>query len=146
MKKLADILKSSIISIALSFSIFVIVGIIFDQIGGGNFHMENHGFTKMALACVATGLGFGVPSILYSMEQVPMPVATVLHMGIGLTIYFIAASMVGWIPVSAGIPACIATVVGVLVITFIIWYAFMKYNKKMAERINSAIREKQKNL
>ena len=146
MKKLVDIFKSSIISIMISFSIFVIVGMIFDQIGGGNFHMEHYGFTKMALACLATGLGFGAPSVFYSMEQIPMPVATILHMGIGLTIYFIAATMVGWIPVSAGIPACIATVAGVIVITFLIWFGFMKYNKKMAERINSAIREKQKNM
>lgn len=146
MNKLKDILKSSLISMMMSFTIFVIVGMIFDLTGGGTFHMENHGFTKMAFACMITGLGFGVPSVLYSMEQLPMPLASVLHLGTGFAIYFIAATYVGWIPTSAGIPACIATVIGVFVVGILIWIGFMKYNKKMAERINSAIREKQKNL
>ena len=98
MNKLKDILKSSLISMMMSFTIFVIVGMIFDLTGGGTFHMENHGFTKMAFACMITGLGFGVPSVLYSMEQLPMPLATVLHLGTGFAIYFIAATYVGWIP------------------------------------------------
>lgn len=142
MKTLKDMISSTVISIALSATIFLIAGVIFDQIGKGSFVTSNYQFTKMALACVATGLGFGVPSALYRMENVPKALAAIIHLGIGLAVYFFAALKVGWIPVEAGTTACVCTVIGVIVITALIWLGFMKYNKNLAERMNQAIRNK----
>ena len=139
MKKMIDIIKSSAISIMMSCTIFVIVGIVFDQMGKGCFNMSNYSFTKMAIACAVTGLGFGVPSILYSIERIPVTLATIIQLGIGFTVYFAAASIVGWIPKQAGLTACILTVVGMFVLGIIIWFCFMKYYKNLADRMNKEI-------
>ena len=142
MKKFIEIIKSAVLSIMISFSIFVIVGMIFDRIGNGHFSIDNYGFTKMALACVITGLGFGIPSILYSIEKIPMALSSVIHMGIGFTSYFIVASLVGWIPRQAGTLACIVTVAGAIVIGLIIWVCFMMYYKNLAEKMNAELQKK----
>ena len=142
MKMGKEMLRSTVISIMMSATIFVIIGMVFDVIGKGSFSMEDYGFTKMVLACVATGIGFGVPSVLYHVEKLPMPLAAVLHLGIGLTIYFFAAFQVGWIPVAAGKVACICSVAGMVALTVIIWLGFMKYYKDLAEKMNQALREK----
>ena len=139
MKIVKDILKSAAISILISLCIFVIVGMVFDQKGNGTFKLENYQFTKMVLACVVTGLGFGVPTFLYSLDNIPMFLASIIHLGIGFTLYFIVAANVGWIPTSAGITASIITVVGMIFIGMIIWVCFMKYNKNLADKMNKAL-------
>ncbi|SEQ97862.1 Protein of unknown function [Lachnospiraceae bacterium NE2001] len=142
MKILKDIIKSTLISILVSTFIFVIVGLIFDQVGGGTFALDNYRFTKMVAACVVTGLGFGVPTFLYNMENIPMPLASVIHLGVGFTVYFFAASRVGWIPKQAGTVASVCTIVGVIVVGLIIWACFLKYNKNLSDRMNKALEAK----
>ena len=142
MRFLKDILRAVFISIMMSLGIFVIVGMVFDLINHGEFSMSDYGYTKMAVACIVTGLGFGVPTFLYKIENLPMPLAAVIHLGIGLSIYFLAASKVGWIPVQAGTLACVISVAGMILISILIWLGFMKYNKDMAARINEALRKR----
>ena len=142
MKVFKEMMKSAAISIMMSMTIFGIVGVVFDLMGKGNFSLDNYGFTKMMLACVATGLGFGVPSVLYHLENMPVAVATMIHLGIGLAIYFFAATKVGWIPVQAGTVACICTVAGMILVTVIIWICFMKYYKNLADRMNNELKRR----
>ncbi|MCR5249858.1 MAG: DUF3021 domain-containing protein [Lachnospiraceae bacterium] len=142
MKTGKEIFRTVVISIMMSMGIFVIVGVVFDVINHGEFSMSGYAFTKMALACVATGLGFGVPTFLYKAERMPMPLAAVIHLGIGLAVYFFAASKVGWIPVQAGTLACVISVAGMVLISILIWLGFMKYNRDMAARINEALEKR----
>ena len=142
MKLFKEMVRSAAISIMMSMTIFGIVGVAFDLMGKGSFSLDNYGFTKMMLACVATGLGFGVPSVLYHLENVPVAVATMIHLGIGLAIYFFAATKVGWIPVQAGTVACICTVAGMILVTLIIWICFMKYYKNLADRMNNELKKR----
>ena len=142
MKFIKDIIRAAFISIMMSLGIFVIVAMIFDLINHGEFSMSNYGFTKMAIACIVTGLGFGVPTFLYKLENLPMPLAAVIHLGLRLSIYFLAGSRVGWIPLQAGTLACVISVAGMILISILIWLGFMKYNKDMAARINEALRKR----
>lgn len=142
MKTFKDIVRSVAISIMMSMTIFGIVGVVYDQIGKGSFVLEGYGFTKMILACVATGLGFGVPSVLYQVEKLPTAQAAVIHLGIGLTIYFFAAMQVGWIPVRAGTLACICTVAGMILIAILLWLGFLKYYQNLAARMNHELQSR----
>ena len=141
MKTFKEVMKRAFISIAMSFIIFIVIGIIFDIKDGGNFTLTDYGFTKMVLACIVTGLGFGVPTLLYNSERRSQTLAAVIHLGIGFTIYFAAASFVGWIPVERGIKACVITVVSVVLIGLIIWLCFMKYNRDLADKMNKALKK-----
>ena len=145
MKMFKDMVGKALISIGMSLTIFAIVGIVFDINGAGTFTLDNYGFTKMIIACVLTGMAFGVPTVLYSSEKLPMALASVIHLGIGFTVYFGAASWVGWMPVEAGRKACIGFAAGMIVLGMLIWFCFMKYNKNLAARMNKALAENKKN-
>ena len=72
MKVLKDMIKSALISIIMSITIFVLVGVIIDITNHGVFTLENYMFSKMILACIFVGLGFGIPSVIYQFENIPL--------------------------------------------------------------------------
>lgn len=120
----------------------MVAGVIFDIVGGGTFTLTDYGFTKMVLACLATGIAFGAPSVLYSKESVSKGVATVVQLTIGFAVYAVVGSYVGWIPIKAGLAASLITLAGALVIVLIIWYCFYRYNKNLANKMNDALKKK----
>lgn len=142
MKTFKEVAKSSLAGILISVLIFVIAGVVFDIVGGGTFTLADYGFTKMVLACLATGIAFGAPSVLYSKESVSKGVATVVQLTIGFAVYAVVGSYVGWIPIKAGLAASLLTLAGALVIVLIIWYCFYRYNKNLANRMNDVLKKK----
>lgn len=134
-----DLTKRTMISIGMAMAIFCLTGIIFDIRYGGNFSLDNYRFTKMVVGCVVAGLGFGVPTIVYRKENLPMPIRVIIHMGIGCVIYTITAYAVGWIGGSAAIGQGIAAAAVQLAIAFIIWFLFMRFYRREAERMNERI-------
>ena len=136
-----DILKSTVISIGMAMAIFCFVGIVFDIGYKGNFSLDNYRFTKMVIGCVLIGLGFGVPSIVYKKDNLPMPIRVIIHMGIGCVVYSVVAYAVGWIGSSASIGQGIIIAAIQLFVAFIIWFLFMRYYRNEAKKINDKIQE-----
>ena len=134
-----DLLRSVVISIGMAFAIFCLVGIMFDVMYKGNFSLENYRFTKMIIGCVVIGLGFGVPSIVYKNENLPMPIKVIIHMGIGCLIYTLVAYKVSWIGGSATLGQGIMIAVIQIAVAFIIWFLFMRYYRKEAKQMNERI-------
>ena len=77
-----DLVKSTAISIGMAMTIFCLVGVVFDVGYKGNFSLDDYRFTKMVAGCVLVGLGFGVPTIVYRKDNLPMPIRVIIHMGI----------------------------------------------------------------
>ena len=71
-EKVKDMLKSTVISICVAMALFCLSGIAFDIRDGGNFTLENYQFTKMIIGCLIIGLGFGIPTIVYQNEKLPV--------------------------------------------------------------------------
>ena len=136
-----DLLKSIVISIGMALSIFSFVCVIFDIGYGGNFSLENYRLTKMVIGCIIVGLGFGVPSLVYRSETLPMPVKILVHMGIGCIIYTIVGFAVGWIGGSATLGQGIAIAAIQLAVAFIIWFCFMRFYRSEAKKMNDRIQQ-----
>ena len=134
-----DLLKSTVISIGMAMAIFCFVGITFDVRYGGNFSLENYQFTKMVVGCLIIGLGFGVPTIVYQNEKLPMPIRVIIHMGIGCIVYTIVAYAVGWMGGAATIGQGILIAAIQLGVAFIIWFFSMKYYRAEAKKMNDRI-------
>ena len=134
-----DLVKSTVISIGMAMAIFCLVGITFDVRFGDNFSLENYQFTKMVVGCVLIGLGFGVPTIVYNKDSLPMPIKVIIHMGIGCIVYTIVAYAVGWIDGSATIGQGIIIAAIQLAVAFIIWFLFMRYYRNEAKKMNDKI-------
>ena len=135
-----DLLKSIVISIGMALAIFSFVGIIFDIMGGGVYTLEDYRYTKMVIASVIVGLGFGVPSLVYRNDKLPMPVKVLIHMGIGCIIYTVVAFSVGWIGGSASVAQGILIACIQLAVAFAIWFCFMRYYRKEVKDMNDKIR------
>jgi len=136
-----DLAKSTVISIGMAMAIFCLVGIVFDIGYKGNFRLDNYRFTKMVVGCILIGLGFGVPTIVYRKDSIPMPIRVIIHMGIGCVIYTIVAYAVGWIGGSATILQGIIIAAIQLAVAFIIWFLFMRYYRKEAKKMNERIQD-----
>ena len=136
-----DIVKSVLISIGLSMTIFCLTGIVLDIRYGGNFSLDHYLFTKMVIGCILIGLGFGVPAIVYRSDSLPMPMKVLIHMGIGCIIYTIVAYSVGWIGGAATVLQGVLAAAIKLGIAFIIWFCFMRYYRSEAKKMNDRIQE-----
>ncbi len=134
-----DLVKSSVISIGMAMTIFCLVGVVFDVGYKGNFSLDDYRFTKMVAGCVLVGLGFGVPTIVYRKDKLPMPIRVIIHMGIGCVVYTIIAYAVGWIGGSATIGQGILIAAIQLAVAFLIWFLFMKHYRAEAKRMNDRI-------
>jgi hypothetical protein len=134
-----DPVKSSVISIGMAMTIFCLVGVVFDVGYKGNFSLDDYRFTKMVAGCVLVGLGFGVPTIVYRKDNLPMPIRVIIHMGIGCVVYTIIAYAVGWIGGSATIGQGILIAAIQLAVAFLIWFLFMKHYRAEAKRMNDRI-------
>lgn len=137
--KVKDILKSTVISIGMALAIFSLVGIVFDVGYGGNFSLDHYRFTKMIIGCIILGIGFGVPTVVYSSERLPMPIKVLIHMGIGLTVYTIVAYAVGWIGGSASLGQGLVIAAIQIAVAFIIWFGFMRHYRAEARKMNEVI-------
>ena len=134
-----DLLKSTIISIGMAMTIFCLVGIVFDIGYKGNFNLDNYRFTKMVVGCLLVGLGFGIPSIIYSKDNLPMPIKVIIHMGTGCIVYTLVAYTVGWIGGSATLIQGLVIAAIQLAVAFIIWFLFMRYYRAEARKMNDKI-------
>ena len=134
-----DLVKSSVISIGMAMTIFCLVGVVFDVGYKGNFSLDDYRFTKMVIGCVLVGLGFGVPTIVYRKDNLPMPIRVIIHMGIGCVVYTVVAYAVGWIGGSATIGQGIIIAAIQLAVAFLIWFLFMKHYRAEAKRMNDRI-------
>ena len=141
-----DLLKSMVISIGMAMSIFCLVGIVFDIGYKGSFSLENYRFTKMVIGCVLVGLGFGVPTIVYKKDNLPMPIRVIIHMGIGCVVYTVVAYSVGWIGGSATIGQGLIIAAIQFVVALIIWFLFMRYYRAEAKKMNEKIQNLNSNL
>lgn len=131
-----ELFKSIVISIGMALAIFCIVGIFFDVSSGGKFSLENYSFTKMVLGSMIVGLGFGVPTVVYNKDSLPMPIRVIIHMGTGCVIYTVVAYSVGWIGGSATVLQGILIALVQLAVAFIIWFCFMCFYRKEAKKMN----------
>ena len=141
---MALIKKLSIISlqgIGIACIIYVLTGMVFDYLNQGNFSLTNWAFTKQAVASIIIGIGFSAPSEIYHNEKLPFAFQFLFHMGIGCSVYLIAASRVGWIPLNLGLANCILIVLLQLSVAFLIWLCFSFHYRKLAKNMNEKLRQ-----
>ncbi len=145
-EKAMDLIRSIVISIGIAMAIFCFVGVTFDMRYGGNFTLDNYRFTKMVIGCVLIGLGFGIPSIVYNKEELPMPIKIIIHMGIGCVVYTIVAHYVGWMGGAATARQGIIIAAIQLGTAFIIWLMFLRYYRKDAVKMNERLQQINKEM
>ncbi len=133
-----NLFHSIVISIGLSLSIFSLVCVAFDVTYGGTFSLEGYRMTKMIIGSMIIGLGYGVPSIIYNNDSLPMPIKILIHMGIGCMVNTLVSYAVGWI---SGPRTLVQGLAIQLTVAFIIWFCFMRFYRSEARKMNDKIQQ-----
>ena len=86
--KLKNLFKSTLysIAIALFFTVFGLIGK--EQGSGGVLDLGSYGFTKAMIGALLIGLGYGLPSIIFNIDSISLPLQSIIYLitGIGIMI------------------------------------------------------------
>ena len=137
--KKQTLLFNIFVSMGIAAMMFIIVGVIIDCIFHGNMEMKNYAFSKMAIATVVIGLGFGIPAVVYDNEKLSLFTQTIIHMGTGCIIMTVTAYLVGWIPMNHGPLLMIAILLEEIAVAFGIWFLFYLKQKRLVTQMNQRI-------
>lgn len=143
MTLLKKIGKNSMQGIGIACTLYLLSGMIFDQLNHGSIRWENWLFTKQAVGTILVGIAFSAPTEIYHNDRLPFPLQFLFHMGVGCTVYIIIGLSVGWIPVQLGWKSCALIILLQLAAAFLIWLAYAFYYWKLAKTMNEKIREKE---
>ena len=136
-----NLTKNTITSIGIALTVFCVTGMVFDIAYDGNFSLDNYQFSKMVIGCIIVGLGFGLPTMIYHKDNLPMPFKIIIHMGTGSIIYTIVAYTVGWIGGTSSILHGIIAAIFQIALAFIIWGGFMLHYRNDVRKMNEKIKE-----
>ena len=137
--KKQTLLFNIFVSMGVAAIIFIIVGVIIDCIFHGNIQMTNYAFSKMTIATVVIGLGFGIPAVVYDNEKLSLFTQTIIHMGTGCIVMTVTAYLVGWIPMNHGPLLMIAILLEEIAVAFGIWFLLYLKQKRLVTQMNQRI-------
>ncbi len=138
------IFHNALLGLSIGCTVFTLFGILFDILNGGSFELTDWSYTRMALGGMVVGMGYSIPTFVYSDERFSLLTASLIHLGCGSILMLLVSFLVGWIPFSLGPGAVALVILGMLAVVFIIWGGYLLYYKKEAEAINEKIKEKQR--
>ena len=139
--KKQTLLFNVFVSMGIAAMMFILAGVIIDRIFHGNMQLTNYAFSKMAIATVVIGLGFGLPAVVYDNEKLSLFTQTIIHMGTGFIIMTVTAFLVGWIPLNHGPLLMIAILLEEIALAFVIWFVFYLQQKKLVKQMNQRVNE-----
>ena len=139
--KKQTLLFNVFVSMGIAAMMFILAGVIIDRIFHGNMQLTNYAFSKMAIATVVIGLGFGLPAVVYDNEKLSLFTQTIIHMGTGCIVMTVTAFLVGWIPLNHGPLLMIAILLEELALAFVIWFVFYLQQKKLVKQMNQRVNE-----
>ena len=103
---------------------------------------SGYGMARGVAAVVLTGIGFGLPALVYETE-LPMALKVLIHMGIGCTVMTGASILAGWLRPEQGLKPFLATLGVQLACAFLIWGWNLLRAYKLAKQMNDRMQEKQ---
>lgn len=88
---------------------------------------------------IVVGWAFSLTGIIYDREEVPFPLQILFQMGIGMTVLFIMAIYLKWMPINLGIGPIITWVVIAIIFAIVFWFGFFIYYALLARNMNKKI-------
>lgn len=131
-------------AVAISSFLFLLSALITDLNRDGAWAVSGYTVTKMALGSLGVGLGFGLSSIIYANEKLSRPMQIAIHMVIGCIVMLAIAFLVGWIPTDRGLVPALLAILAMLLTALVIAVFSYRRQKKLAERINRELKQRQR--
>lgn len=137
-----NVMKAAWSGIRLAAVVFILTSLFRALPAGEESFASGIGMARMCLATLVIGVGFGVPSLIYSTE-LPTGLKVLIHMGIGVVVMLAASLAVGWIDFSRGWLPCLLVALVQIAVAFLIWFLSCVRLRKDAKEMNERVAEKQ---
>lgn len=121
------------------FIVMFIMVLISLQGGPQNVNFEGTTVINAFLGSIVVGWGFSLTGLIYDREDVAFPLQVLFQMGIGMTILFIVAVYLQWMPTNLGVSIIVEWIVIACIFAAISWSGFYLYYYLVARDLNSKL-------
>lgn len=109
------------------------------QRGPQNVTLNGAEIINAFLGSIVVGWGFSLTGIIYEMEDIAFPLQVAFQMGIGMTILFIVAIYLQWMPINLGVGIIIEWIIIACIFAAISWCGFYIYYYLVARELNNKL-------
>ena len=135
-------LKSAWSGVCTAALMYLALCFVFGLSAGEEKFASGYGMARGVAAVVLTGIGFGLPALVYETE-LPMALKVLIHMGIGCTVMTGASILAGWLRPEQGLKPFLAMLGVELACAFLLWGWNLLRCRKLAKQMNDRMQEKQ---
>lgn len=89
---------------------------------------------------IVIGFGFSLTSFIYDRDDIALPLQVLFQMGIGMSILFIVAIYLKWMPVDLGLGPILTWIAIACVFATIFWIGFYLYHYWTVKELNKKIK------
>lgn len=138
--KFTDIIESLALGAFVGCFIGLLVAVLISlQAGPQNITFSGTDIVNLFLGCIVAGWGFSLTGLIYEKEDLALPFQIIFQMGIGMTVLFLVAIYLKWMPVDLGIGPIVIWIAIACVFAAIFWFGFYIYYYLLARNLNKKI-------
>ena len=121
------------------FIVMFVMVLISLQSGPQNVSFDGNTIINAFLGSIVVGWGFSLTGIIYEKDDIAFPLQVLFQMGIGMTILFIMAIYLQWMPINLGLSIIVEWVIISCVFAAISWFGFYIYYYLVARDLNNKL-------
>ena len=138
--KLTDIIGSLALGAFVGCFIGLLVAVLISfQVGPQNVSFSGVDIVNLFFGCIVIGWAFSLTGLIYERDDVALPLQIIFQMGIGMTVLFLVAAYLKWMPIDLGIGPIITWIVIACVFAAVFWCGFYIYYYLLARNLNKKI-------
>lgn len=123
------------------FIVMVVMVLISYSVGPSVVKFSGTDVMNTFLGSIVIGWGFSLTGMIYEKEDLPLPLQIIFQMGIGMTILFLVAIYLKWMPVDLGWGPIVTWVLIACLFAAISWFGFYIYYYLVARELNNKLKK-----
>ena len=136
-----DLIKRLAMGAFVGCFIVMLVMVFFSlQIGPSSVNFTGTDVINAFLGSIVVGWGFSLTGLIYEKEDLALPLQVIFQMGIGMTVLFLVAVYLHWMPIELGIGPIISWIAIACIFAAISWCCFYIYYYLVARDLNSKLK------
>ena len=122
------------------FMVMLVMIFISYQIGPDELIFSGTDVINAFLGSIVVGWAFSLTGLIYEREDIAFPLQIIFQMGIGMTVLFIIAIYLKWMPIDLGWQPVLTWVLIACVFAAISWFGFYIYYYLLARELNNKLK------
>lgn len=138
--KVTDLIKKLALGAFVGCFIGLLIAVFISlQLGPQNVSFSGTDIVNLFFGCIVAGWGFSLSGLIYDRENLALPLQVIFQMVIGLTVLFLVAIYLKWMPINLGIGPVISWIAIACVFAAVFWFAFYIYYYLVARDLNNKL-------